>query len=208
MSGSVLISTAMLQFLAGYMVIVITPGPIALTTGSLASLYGFARMIPLLAGIGVGTAVLATLMAFGAVRLAASLPPPTVEIASAAVLGGMAWRIACMAPPAAAEPPRKLQASLFVGGVLIGFLSPQTASFLAVVFAGMMLPIQNTGDAFLVVAVTTLLGVGWYGFVAAALSRPAVRAAALRRHRAICRGAGFTLALLALASALSALSPS
>lgn len=206
MPGSVLLSTAMLQFLAGYMVIVITPGPIALTTASLAALHGFGRTIPLLAGVGVGTAVLAALIAFGAMHLAASLSLPMVKIVGAAVLAWIAWRVAKMAPPAPTEGRRNLEAGLFAGGVLIGLLSPQTASFFAVAFAGMMPPIQNAGDALAIVAIAAIFGIGWYGLVALVLSRPVVRAATLRRYRAICRTTASVLMVLAAASALSAFS--
>lgn len=206
MSSSLLLSTAMFQFLAAYMIIVITPGPIALATGSLAALHGFGRTIPLLAGIGVGKAALAALMALGAVHLAASVPMPMVRIAGAAVLGWMAWRIARAAPTTTTEQPRKLEAGLFAGGVLVGFLSPQTASFFAIAFSGLMLPIHDSGEALAIAAIATIFGVGWYGLVAVVLSRPLVRAAAIRRHRAICMVAGSLLAILALVSAMSAFS--
>ncbi|MER8940718.1 LysE family transporter [Mesorhizobium sp. M0915] len=129
MSNSLLPSTAMLQFLAAYTVIMITPGPIGLATGSLASLHGFGRTIPLVAGIGAGTAVLAVLVAFGAVHLSGSLSVPAVKIAGAAVLGWMALRIARTAPPAAGDEPQRRQAGLFAGGFLISILSPETATF-------------------------------------------------------------------------------
>jgi cysteine/O-acetylserine efflux protein len=86
MIRSLFLSPAMFQFLLGYMVVVITPGPIALATGNLASLHGFGRTIPLLVGIGVGTATLAVLMALGAVHFAASFSVPAVKIIGAAVL--------------------------------------------------------------------------------------------------------------------------
>ncbi|MER8829031.1 LysE family transporter [Mesorhizobium sp. M0938] len=204
MSSSLLLSTAMLQFLAAYTVITITPGPIGLATGSLASLHGFGRTIPLLAGIGAGTAVLAVLVAFGAVHLAASLSMPTVKIAGAAVLCWMALRIARTAPPATDETPHKRQAGLFAGGFLISFLSPEAATFFAVAFMGLMLPIQNSSEMLLVATVVAIFDIGWYGFLAIVLSRPVVRAAAMRRHRVICRVAGAVLAVLAVVSALSA----
>lgn len=197
----------MLQFLAAYTVITITPGPIGLATGSLASLHGFSRTIPLLAGIGAGTAVLAVLVAFGAVHLAESLSMPTVKIAGAIVLGWMALRIARTAPPATGEAPRKRQAGLFAGGFLISFLSPEAATFFAVAFMGLMLPIQNSSEVLMVAAVVAIFDTGWYGFLAIVLSHPVVRAAAMRRHRAICRAAGAVLAILALISALSAFHP-
>ncbi|MER8634662.1 LysE family transporter [Mesorhizobium sp. M0968] len=202
MSSSLILSTAMLQFLAAYTVIMITPGPIGLATGSLASLHGFGRTIPLVAGIGAGTAVLAVLVAFGAVHLSGSLSVPAVKIAGAAVLGWMALRIARTAPPAIGEAPR--QAGLFAGGFLISILSPETATFFAVAFMGLMLPIRTSNEMLMVAAIVAIIDIGWYGFLAVALSRPLVRAAAVRHHRAICRAAGIVLAMLALVSAASA----
>ncbi|MER8544217.1 LysE family transporter [Mesorhizobium sp. M0768] len=202
MSSSLILSTAMLQFLAAYTVIMITPGPIGLATGSLASLHGFGRTIPLVAGIGAGTAVLAVLVAFGAVHLSGSLSVPAVKIAGAAVLGWMALRIARTAPPAIGEAPR--QAGLFAGGFLISILSPETATFFAVAFMGLMLPIRTSNEMLMVAAIVAIIDIGWYGFLAVALSRPLVRAAAVRHHRVICRAAGIVLAMLALVSAASA----
>ncbi|MER8594669.1 LysE family transporter [Mesorhizobium sp. M1182] len=202
MSSSLILSTAMLQFLAAYTVIMITPGPIGLATGSLASLHGFGRTIPLVAGIGAGTAVLAVLVAFGAVHLSGWLSVPAVKIAGAAVLGWMALRIARTAPPAIGEAPR--QAGLFAGGFLISILSPETATFFAVAFMGLMLPIRTSNEMLMVAAIVAIIDIGWYGFLAVALSRPLVRAAAVRHHRAICRAAGIVLAMLALVSAASA----
>lgn len=202
MSNSLLLSTAMLQFLAAYTVIMITPRPIGLATGSLASLHGFGRTIPLVAGIGAGTAVLAILVAFGAVHLSGSLSVPAVKIAGAAALGWMAQRIARTAPPAIGEAPR--QAGLFAGGFLISILSPETAAFFAVAFMGLMLPIRTSNEMLMVAAIVAIIDIGWYGFLAVALSRPPVRAAAMRHHRVICRAAGIVLAMLALVSAASA----
>ncbi|RWM23947.1 MAG: threonine transporter [Mesorhizobium sp.] len=207
MSSSLLLSTAMLQFLAAYTVITITPGPIWLATGSLASLHGFGKTIPLLAGVGAGTAALAVLVALGAVHVAESLSMPAVKIAGATVLGWMALRIARTAPPAVGEAAHKRQTGLFAGGFLVSFLSPEAATFFAVAFIGLMLPIQNSSEVLMVAAVVAIFDIVWYGVLAIVLSRPVVRAAAMRRHRAICRVAGAVLAILALVSALSAFPP-
>jgi cysteine/O-acetylserine efflux protein len=206
MADSPLLSTSMLQFLAAYMVVVVTPGPIALATGSLASLYGFSRTAPLLAGVGIGTAILATLMALGAVHLAGSLSIPVIKIVGAAALALIALQIARTALPSNAmvEEPRTLQAGLFMGGVLLSLLAPQTASFFAVSFMGLTLPIRNLGEALSVAVIAGVLGVGWYGLLALALSRPSVREVARRSQRIICWAAAASLALMALFSALSA----
>lgn len=190
------------------MVVVITPGPIALTTGSLASLHGFGRTAPLLIGVGIGTAVLATLMALGAMHLAGSLSIPVVKIVGAAVLGSIALQIARTAPPADAmvEDPRKLHGGLFMAGLLLSLLAPQTATFFAVSFMGLTLPIRDFGEALLVAVISGILGVGWYGLLALALSRSPVRELVRRSHRVICWAAAALLALMALYSALSAFS--
>lgn len=208
MSDSPLLSIAMLQFLAAYMVIVITPGPIALATGSLASLHGFGRTAPLLLGVGIGTAILAILMALGAVHLTGSLSIPLVKIVGAAALGIIALQIARTAPPVdtVVEGPRKLQAGLFMGGFLLSLLAPQTASFFAVSFMGLVLPIRDLGEALSVAAISGILSAGWYGLFALAFSHPSVREVVKRSHRGICRAAAALLALKALASALSAFS--
>lgn len=206
MASSPLLSAAMLHFLAAYLLIVVTPGPIALATGSLASLQGFGRTVPLLLGIGAGTAFLAAAMGLGAVHLAGSFPVPVVKIVGAVVLALVALRIARAAPPshaAAGQSPR-FQAGLFLGGFLLTVLSPQSASFFAVSFIGLTLPIRHLDEALSVAVVAAIIGAGWYGLVALTLSRQAIRAAVLRRHRAICRAAAAVLALMALSSALSA----
>lgn len=96
MSGSLFLSAVMLQFLAAYMVVVMIPGPVALTTGSLASLYGLRRTVPLLLGFGFGRAVLTALMAGGTTQLTAILslpaakgkhPPGAAEIIAACAHG-------------------------------------------------------------------------------------------------------------------------
>ncbi|GLQ55093.1 LysE family transporter [Devosia nitrariae] len=207
MSDTALLSTSMLQFLVAYMVVLMTPGPISFATGSVAFLNGFGRTAPLLAGVGMGTAILAALMAIGAMNLAGWLPIPLVKIVGAAALGAIALRIARTAPPADAivEEPDKLQAGLFMAGLLLSLLAPQTASFFAISFMGLTLPIRDLVEALSVAVISGMLSVGWYGLLALALSRSSVRQAARRSHRAVCWVAAALLALMALFSAFSAL---
>lgn len=208
MSDSFLLTTSMLQFLVAYVVVLMTPGPISFATGSLASLHGFGRTAPLLAGIGMGTAILAALMAVSAMHLAGWLSIPVVKIVGAAVLGAIALRIARTAPPSDAivKAPSKLEASLFMAGLFLSLLAPQTASFFAISFMGLTLPIRDFVEAVSVAVIAGMLGVGWYGLLALAVSRPSVRQAVRRSHRIICWAAAAALALMALSSALSAFS--
>lgn len=208
MSDSSLLTTSMLQFLVAYVVVLMTPGPISFATGSLASLHGFGRTAPLLAGVGMGTAILAALMAVSAMHLAGWLSIPVVKIVGAAALGAIALRIARTAPPSDAivEEPSKLEASLFMAGLFLSLLAPQTASFFAISFMGLTLPIRDLVEAISVAVISGMLGVAWYGLLALAASRSSVREAARRSHRVICWAAAALLALMALYSAFSAFS--
>lgn len=206
MSVSPLLSASMLQFLVAYLVVLITPGPISFATGSLAALHGFGRTAPLLAGIGTGTAILATLMALGAMHFAGWLSISVVKIVGAATLASISLHIARTAPPAdpVMEEPRKLHAGFFVAGLLLSLLAPQTASFFAISFMGLTVPIRDLVEALSVALIAGMLGVGWYGLLALAFSRPSFRVVARRSHRVICWAAAALLALMALHSALSA----
>lgn len=204
MSASTFLSTSMLQFIAAYVVVVMAPGPTTFATGGLAVLQGFGKTFPLLAGIGVGRAALTALMAFGAVHLAATLSLPAARICGAAVLCAMAWRMARTSPPTTGDSPRRFEGDLFVEGVLIGFLSPQTAALYAVGLVGLMPEAPALRDGLSIAAIAAIITVGWHAVVAALISRPIVRAAALRRHRAICRTAATMLCSMAFYSALPA----
>ena len=179
-------------------------GPITFATGSLASLQGFRKTLPLLAGIGIGRVVLLGLMAFGAVRLAASLSLPVANICGALVLCAMALRMARIAPPTSESSSGTLVGKLFGEGMLIGFLSPPAASLIAVAFVGFMLAGEERVDWLPVTALATIVTVGWYVLVAAFFSRPMVRDAAVRRYRLIRAAAVVTLGAMALHSTLSA----
>ncbi|WP_292442683.1 hypothetical protein [Mesorhizobium sp.] len=111
-------------------------------------------------------------------------------------------RIARIMPPAISEKPRTRRPGLFAGGFLISFLSPEAATFFAVTLMGLMLPILDSGEALMVAVEVAIFDIGWYRPVAVLLSRPAVRAVAMRRHGVI----EAVLAILALLSAPSAFS--
>lgn len=202
MSASTFLSTSMLQFIAAYLVVVMIPGPVTFATGGLAVLQGFGKTLPLLAGIGVGRGALTALMAFGAVHLAAILSLPAARICGAAVLCAMALRMVRAAPPATGASSARFGGDLFLEGILIGFLSPQTAALYAVVLAGLMLEAPALGNGLSVVAIAAIITIGWHAVVAALFSHPIVRAAALRHHRAICRTAATMLCFMAVYSAL------
>lgn len=207
MSATQLLSAAMFQFVAAYTLIVVVPGPIALTTGGIAAFHGFKRTIPLLVGIGVGTAALTAAVARGAVHLASALSLPATQAAGAMVLIWLAWRLLRSAPSVATDAPvssPRLQMELFAQGAAVAFLSPQTASLFAVAFIGLFLKIQDYSDVVAVAAVTTSMNVAWYTLLAVLFSQSTVRTAALRYHRLICRVAAAGLALMALLSALPA----
>jgi threonine/homoserine/homoserine lactone efflux protein len=192
----------MLQFIAAYVLVTMVPGPVSFATGGFAVLHGFSKTLPLLAGIGVGRAVLTALMAFGAVHLAAILSLPAARTCGAAVLCAMAWRMVRAAPPATSNSSGRFRGDLFLEGVLVGFLSPQTAALYAVALVALMLDAPALGNSLSIVVIVTVITVGWHAVVAALFSHTTIRAAALRHHRAICRTAATTLCSMALYSAL------
>lgn len=202
MSASTFLSTSMLQFIAAYVVVVMVPGPVTFATGGLAVVQGFGKTLPLLVGIGVGRAALTALMAFGAVHLAATLSLPAARVCGAAVLCAMAWRMARASPRTIDDSSRRLEGNLFVEGAVIGFLSPQTAALYSVALVGLMLEAPELVDGLSVVAIATIITVGWHAVVAVLFSHPILRCTALRHHRAICRIAATTLCSMALYSTL------
>lgn len=204
MWGSQPVSAAMLQFMAAYILIVVVPGPVALTTGGYAALHGFRRTIPLLAGIAMGTATLMGAIAWGAVRLASGLSLPAVQAAVPLVLTWLAWRLLRSAPAEAAGadmPPSRLWLELFAQGAAVAFLAPQSASLFTIAFLGAF---RDHGGLAALVAVTTSMSIAWYTLIAILFSLSSLRWAALRYRRVICRVAAAGLLLMALVSVLSA----
>lgn len=173
----------------------------------LATFHGFKQTIPLLVGIGVGTAALTAAVAWGTVHLASVLSLPAAQAAGAMVLVWLAWRLLRSAPGVATDTvvsSSRRQLELLTQGAAVAFLSPQSASLFAVAFIGLFLKGRVYGDVIELVAVTTSMSVAWYTLIAILFSQSAVRAAAARYHRAICRTAATGLTLMALLSALPA----
>lgn len=204
MSGAQPLWAAMLQFMAAYILIVVVPGPIALTTGGHAALHGFRRTVPLLVGIAFGTAALMGAIAWGAVHLASALSLPAMKAAVPLVLVWLAWRMlrsaraeACLAAP----PPPRLRIELFAQGAAIAFLAPQSASLFTITFLGSF---RDHGGIAALMAATTGVSLAWYALVAALFSKSSMRWAAVQYRRLICRIAAAGLSLLALGAVLSA----
>lgn len=197
-------SAAMLQFMAAYILIVVVPGPIALTTGGHAALHGFRRTMPLLAGIASGTAALMGAIAWGAVHFAPGLSLSAMRAAVPAVLIWLAWRLLRSAGTEvadAAAPPSRLRLDLFAQGAAIAFLAPQSATLFTIAFLGLFR--DHDGIAALM-AVTISMSIAWYSLIAVLFSQSSMRSAALQHRRAICRVAAAGLSLMALSSVLSA----
>lgn len=206
MLDSQLLPAGMPAFAATYALIIVVPGPIALTTGGVAAFHGFERTVPLLVGIGVGTAALTAAAAWGAVHLASALSVPATQAIGAAVLVWLAWRLLRFTPSEvtnATVSSSGLQMALFAQGAIIAFLAPQSAMLFAVAFMGLFLTIREADDVVAVAALTTLMSVTWYTLIAMLFSHPVVRSAAARFHCVIRRAAAAGLALMALLLTLS-----
>jgi threonine/homoserine/homoserine lactone efflux protein len=181
MPDALIPSAAMLQLLALYAIVVLTPGPIALFTGNLAALHGFARTVPFVFGLGAGAAALAMLLGLAAGLLSSLLPNGMLQLAGAAVLLWLAVVVLRMgeSSPAAIEAEVS-GAGLLAAGMLTALTSPLTGFFLAALFAGWGTSPPGSETVILIAAAVGGTNLAWYAALALFLSRPAARLAILR----------------------------
>ena len=193
----------LVQFLVAYMIVMMTPGPVALTTASIAALHGFSSAMPLVMGIAMGRVTLVGLLALAASQLSSGVPLPIMQVAGSAVLLWMALRIARMPLPLDCPVHERPQfhTGLFTAGFVVSFTSPIAASFFAAAFMGVLLPLSGLSDVLAVAVAVGAVDASWFFLVALVISRPVARAAVLRCHLLIRRTAAVLLAFLAFSSA-------
>jgi threonine/homoserine/homoserine lactone efflux protein len=199
----------LLHFALGYLAVNAVPGPNMLAIGTLATLRGLRGVLPFCLGIAAGAGLLATAMrlAFAAAdawghTLPAGIPLNLAgRVAGAALLLLLALQAATAAPPALAEgratvPPLSPRAAAmaFVAGGLTAATNPITATYLAAQFLG---PLAGDGAAGIALLIVPLQALAWGVLLATLFSRPAIRRAALARHRLVCLASGLALAAMA-----------
>ncbi|WP_159351415.1 LysE family translocator [Roseomonas harenae] len=192
------------SFVAGYVVVLATPGPNILAVGGIAALHGLRGAVPLCAGAALGAGCLGATALFAA-GMASAIPSfeGISRLAGGLLLGYVA--IAIARQPAPREIKQGESAGRAIDGIAAfgaGFCTaatnPLTGSFFAAQFLGPLGP-EHAGRAgawaiacVIVVALLFFLG------VASLLSQPSVRRAALIWHRPMRLGAAALLAFMAV----------
>ncbi|WP_144186872.1 LysE family transporter [Elioraea rosea] len=206
-------------FVLGYVVILATPGPNMLAVAGIASLHGVRGAAPFCAGVALGAGALgaALLFAIGAAADAVRNWDAAARAVGALLLLCIAVAIARTRPPAVDEGTatgriRPGAAAGCLAALGAGFCTaatnPTTGAFFASQFLG---PLGGAAHGEAVTAVVTLIAVvatalAFFLTVAAVLSLPAPRRAALAWHRPIRVAAATALVLMAAATAWSCLS--
>lgn len=175
-------------YFAGYLLIMASPGPNMLMTGSLAAMNGFRAVLPLAIGLGLGISLQGS-----AIYALAGLFPESGSLeavgygVAACLLAALGLRIASSDLPAdgCASPIRGTRA-LLVTGLTTAAANPLTGTYFAAEFLGPLndLPGPLIG---LALALTALLSVLEATIVAALLSQSAVRRRVLTVFRPLAR---------------------
>ncbi|MCB4825036.1 LysE family translocator [Roseicella aerolata] len=192
----------LLDFLLGYLVILVTPGPNMLVVGGVAALRGVRGALPICCGIAMGAAALVASIALVAAGVTSR--DPEWEVAGRwLAVGLLAWGavfVARLRPPGETTMPgRRSGVAAFGTGFCTAATNPLTAAFCAAQAIG---PLASHPEV--LVLAPALVGMAALGFallVAVLLARPRFRAAALAWHRPIRLTAALSLALMALTTA-------
>lgn len=213
--------TALGSFLAGYLLILMAPGPNMLAVGCIAALRGLRGAVPLVAGLACGAAALAlgVLLMLGAAPAKgamAAAPATAVQAVAAGLLLCVAVAILRSpgpvpeAGPAVARRIPRQGIAAFLAGFGTALTNPVTAAY----FASAMLGPDGHAAAGASLAARVLLPAAvvaplvflfWIG-IAALLARPRVRQVVQARHRPIRIAAAGALAAMALPMLWPALS--
>jgi threonine/homoserine/homoserine lactone efflux protein len=189
------------QFLIGYIVVIVTPGPNFIAIGGIAVLRGFWATTPMVLGISLGAACSASL--FLATLGHSALDPFVQDVGrwiGAALLGLIALQIL----HGSFKPVTKQKASpVSVGatlcaGFVTGVTNPITNAYVIAQYLGPFQGLESTLAGPLAVALAVLLTVlRGYG-IAAIFSLPAARTASLRYRRTIGIAVAASMAVMAV----------
>lgn len=187
-------------FLAGYLLILVTPGPSMFAVGSIAALQGLRGALPMVAGIASGTGALAAALALLLRDLAEQRMAMMVIQAAAALL---LIRVALGMARCPAEGPRRMARAPGLHAFLAGFWTaasnPVTAAY---VRAGLLPVLKRHAAAAGAGAVAVLLFVSmalaFWLLVAVLLARPGVRRVVEARQRPIRLACAAAVAVMAV----------
>jgi threonine/homoserine/homoserine lactone efflux protein len=191
----------LVEFIAGYLVILATPGPNIIAVGGMAALRGLSGAMPLCLGIATGAGTLgAALLAAVSVAPGEAWWDTAGHVVGALLQLWLAASIARQPPPAVQEDrPRTRRDGLAVFGA--GFCTAATNPLTAAFFSSQFL--APRGDAATIAAAPVAIFIAALGFfvcLAVLMARPTFRNAALAWHRPIRLMAAAVLVMMAFSA--------
>jgi threonine/homoserine/homoserine lactone efflux protein len=196
----------LVEFIAGYLVILATPGPNIIAVGGMAALRGLGGAMPLCLGTAMGAGALGT-----ALLAAVSAAPGEAwwdtagHIVGALLLLWLAASIARQQPPTVREDrPRTRRDGLAAFGA--GFCTAATNPLTAAFFGSQFLVLRDDAATITVAPMAIFFAaLGFFVCFAILMARPTFRNAALAWHRPIRLTAAAVLVLMAFSAIKSIL---
>jgi threonine/homoserine/homoserine lactone efflux protein len=176
------------QFLIGYLVIIVTPGPNFVAIAGIAALRGFWATTPMVLGISVGAGCSAGI--FLATLGQGSLDPFVQSVGrwiGAALLGFIALRIlqGSFTPVAKQKASPVSVGATLCAGFVTGVTNPLTNAYFIAQYLGPAQGLGTTLAGLLTVAAAVTIMVLWGYGIAAIFSLPTARTVSLRYRRTV-----------------------
>lgn len=195
------IDETLLQFAISYALVLISPGPIMLTAGSVASAMGLARAVPFVAGASLMTGATMLLVGLSVGHALVILPERLLQQLGCLALLCIAAML--LLPRRAMKEHGKLARmsllALLIGGMLAALSSPLNSVFATSLFAELG-PLMTTQAVLILAILVCAANFVWYLTVAAAFSSSPARAVMARHERSLRTLSAVALGLLALAN--------
>ena len=192
---------SLLQFSAAYALILVIPGTVMITTGSIAALHGFRTATTFIVGVAAGAGIITASVGLAINTLASAVPSFVAHIGSATLLLLVAGTILSSSQRTVQQARQSATAGSMIALIFAGLASTLTSPLTAVFATAMFSRPLSNAHAPLGVAVATLVvilaNLCWYGALAAAFSRPIAQAFLLRHRRSFQAGSAALLACLA-----------
>ncbi len=197
MSGELVIG--LMQFVLAYSLVLVVPGSIMLTAGSLAAFEGLGRAANFIVGVAAGAGAVTACAGLAAEVFLRAVPALVVQTAGASVLL-LAAAMMLRAPAAAGARPLGRATSLALAGtgIVAALTSPLTAVITTTMFSGPLASSRAPVGVLLAALLVALANLCWYGPLAAFVSRPAVRFVLMKRQGATRAGSAAVLVILAV----------
>lgn len=188
----------LLQFVLAYSLVLVVPGSIMLTAGSIAAFEGLGRAANFIVGVAAGAGAVTACAGLAAEVFLRAVPALVVQAAGASVLL-LAAAMMLRAPAAAARPLGRATSLALAGtGIVAALTSPLTAVFTTTMFSGPLAGSRAPVGVLLAAVLVALANLCWYGLLAAFVSRPAVRFVLMKRQGATRAGSAAVLVILAI----------